>query len=82
MIALRNAYICLDCETIFEPSEHVSRFSWTNCPGCGSRALFPLNKWLNPHLDYIHNNDRKRRTLDDIHLPMGLKLRRSHEYHG
>jgi len=40
-IDLAEALICLDCESV------VSwRDSYAACPACGSRQMWPLNKWI------------------------------------
>ena len=38
-IALENARLCLDCDTIFEEAR---------CPSCSSESFFPLSRWVRP----------------------------------
>lgn len=40
LVKLEQADICIDCESIFNASRQ------TACPGCGSKAVYPVARWL------------------------------------
>jgi hypothetical protein len=72
---LREARLCLDCEEVFAGSE--------TCPACGSRAWFPIKKWLDRELtseDWLkqHVCLRKKveRKLEEIEERIKNKVQR------
>ena len=49
-IALENARLCLDCDTVFEEAQ---------CPSCSSESFFPLSRWVRPSNEQLEINPRK-----------------------
>ena len=41
MIPLARAYLCLDCDGLYNPVET------RGCPACGSAYVMPIATWLN-----------------------------------
>ncbi len=41
---LGSLSLCLDCEEVYEATRHGQ------CPVCGSRASYPIYRWLRPRL--------------------------------
>lgn len=48
IIKMKNARFCVDCETVFDQRTCDRNM---NCPTCSSRSTWPLEPWLNPHLE-------------------------------
>ena len=48
---MQEARICLDCDYIY----YVARWEQgkTTCPRCGSRASWPVGKWLGAVADWL-----------------------------
>ena len=40
MANIKTQMICIDCEEVFEYRNQ--------CPACGSRVFFPINRWITP----------------------------------
>jgi|GEM_PF-3133290 len=44
MTQINYAYLCMNCDEICDCRE----LAQGNCPRCGSRAVYPLKKWMLP----------------------------------
>jgi len=45
-VDLHRGYICIDCDTIFDPSDYRGASKEIQCPRCASRVAIPLARWL------------------------------------
>jgi predicted nucleic acid-binding Zn-ribbon protein len=41
-IPLKKAYLCLNCESVFDLANRISVMT---CPNCGSSNMWPLGMW-------------------------------------
>lgn len=51
---LESAYICLDCDEVFEDGDGVG------CPSCSNRYVVALSKWIRPLKDEQLGNGDER----------------------
>lgn len=58
-IPLQKATLCLDCEVIYQKNGI--------CPNCGSRAGFPVSRWINTVSiisESVSDNTPRRQNAD------------------
>jgi hypothetical protein len=67
LVPLQQASLCLDCETITT--------AYTNCLGCGSRALLSLARVLSQH-----STDLSSRA-NTTPVPISFPRRQRHTFH-
>jgi len=51
MAKLQRAWICLDCEEVYSGGGRGACPG--QCPVCGSRAAWPLRRWVRPSTDVL-----------------------------
>ncbi|KQC11109.1 MAG: hypothetical protein APR55_08180 [Methanolinea sp. SDB] len=61
MAKLHAVWICLDCEEVYTDKRDPG-----TCPVCGSRAGWPLRRWVHPALNVRAAHIVKTRMMEAI----------------